>query len=62
MPNFKSDAQPSAVEGGPVVETNAAVTDPGEDAYTQGFRLWEAGQYDQAIQALKAFTAAFETL
>ena len=25
----------------------------------QGFHLWEAGQYDQAIAALKAFTAAY---
>ena len=27
--------------------------DPGEDAYTQGFHLWEAGQYDEAIAALE---------
>jgi TolA-binding protein len=33
--------------------------DEGEDAYTQGFRSWEAGQYDQAIAQLKAFTAAY---
>jgi TolA-binding protein len=33
--------------------------DPGEDAYTQGFHQWEAGQYDQAITTLKAFTAAY---
>ncbi|MBW0144299.1 tetratricopeptide repeat protein [Sphingomicrobium clamense] len=31
----------------------------GEDAYTQGFRLWEAGNYDQAITTLRAFEAAF---
>lgn len=37
----------------------AAVVDEGEDAYTQGFRSWEAGQYDQAIAQLKAFTAAY---
>ena len=51
-----AEAQPPA-EGGPMVE--AAVTDPGEDAYTQGFHLWEAGQYDQAISTLKSFTAAY---
>ena len=34
-------------------------TDPGEDAYTQGFRQWEAGQYDDAIGTLRAFTAAY---
>ena len=33
--------------------------DPGEDAYTEGFRLWEAGQYDAAITSLRAFTAAY---
>jgi TolA-binding protein len=36
-----------------------AATDPGEEAYTQGFHQWEAGQYDQAISTLKAFTAAY---
>ena len=42
----------SAAAGGPAV-------DEGEDAYTQGFHLWEAGQYDQAIAQLKSFTAAY---
>ena len=44
-------------------ETAAAgpvpVSDPGEDAYSQGFHLWETGQYDQAISTLKAFVAAY---
>jgi TolA-binding protein len=52
-----ADTQTPA-EGGPLLES-AAATDPGEDAYTQGFRLWEAGQYDQAISSLKSFTAAY---
>jgi TolA-binding protein len=43
-------------EAGPAV---AAATDPGEDAYTEGFRMWEAGQYDQAITSLRAFTSAY---
>jgi len=33
--------------------------DPGEDAYSEGFHLWEAGNYDQAITTLRAFTAAY---
>jgi TolA-binding protein len=37
----------------------AAASDPAEDAYTQGFRQWEAGQYDQAVSTLKAFTATY---
>lgn len=51
--------------GGPAkpapAETNvaAAASDPGEDAYSEGFRLWRDGSYDQAITALRAFTSAF---
>jgi TolA-binding protein len=40
-------------------DTAIAAADPGEDAYSEGFRLWQAGQYDQAITALRAFTSAF---
>lgn len=36
-----------------------AAADPGEDAYSQGFHQWEAGQYDQAISTLKSFVAAY---
>jgi TolA-binding protein len=48
-------------EGGPAPAAVGAApaSDPGEDAYTEGFRLWEAGQYDQAISSLKAFAAAY---
>ena len=46
-------------EGGPVVAPATPAVDEGEDAYTQGFRAWEAGQYDQAISQLKSFTAAY---
>ena len=37
----------------------AAEGDPGEDAYTQGFHLWEAGQYDEAIASLARFRQAY---
>ena len=40
-------------------QTSGPAVDPAEDAYTQGFRLWDAGQYDQAIATLRAFTAAY---
>ena len=43
---------PATAQGGPV-------SDPGEDAYTTGFKQWEAGSFDQAINSLKAFTAAY---
>ena len=53
-PRTAGVATPAA--GGPAT---APAVDEGEDAYTQGFRSWEAGQYDQAIAQLKAFTAAY---
>ncbi len=59
-PRKAAEVQTPAGEG-PSIETaaGAAATDPGEEAYTEGFHLWEAGQYDQAITVLKAFTAAY---
>jgi TolA-binding protein len=59
----KVAATPKA-EGGPALPAASAAslttaTDPGEDAYSQAFHLWEAGQYDDAIAALKAFVAAY---
>jgi TolA-binding protein len=47
-------ATPAATAG-----TTALAGDPGEDAYTEGFRLWESGNYDQAITSLRAFTSAY---
>jgi TolA-binding protein len=40
-------------------EAAAAPVDPGEDAYSEGFHLWEAGKYDESIAALRAFTSAY---
>ena len=54
-PRMVADALPTA--GEPAVTVPAG--DPGEDAYSEGFKLWEAGQYDSAITALRAFTAAY---
>ena len=34
-------------------------TDPGEDAYTEGFHLWEAGKYDDAISSLRSFVKTY---
>jgi len=66
----KPTTKPAA--GKPKADTTAATTtatvgdiaavaegDPGEDAYSEGFHLWEAGNYDQAISTLRAFTAAY---
>lgn len=57
-PAGKAAAAASSPSPSTVDSTTPAV-DPAEEAYTAGFRLWEAGQYDQAIDALKAFTAAY---
>ena len=47
--------------GGPSATTSATTPedDPGEEAYTEGFRLWEANDYDSAITSLRAFTSAY---
>jgi TolA-binding protein len=33
--------------------------DPAEIAYDEGFQLWRAGKFDQAITSLRAFSSAF---
>lgn len=43
----------------PPATTTEAPSDPGEDAYTEGFRLWQDRRYDSAIASLRAFTSAF---
>ena len=45
--------------GGPSPAAATPTTDAAEDAYSEGFHLWEAGKYDQAITSLRAFTAAY---
>jgi TolA-binding protein len=67
-------AEPPAPASKPKLQTAAAVTpelptrpavdessgsDPGEDAYSEGFRLWRDGKYDQSITALRAFISGF---
>jgi TolA-binding protein len=55
----------TAAIGGPSPATAPATApatttaDAGEDAYSEGFHLWEAGNYDQAITSLRAFIAAY---
>ena len=34
-------------------------SDPGEDAYSEGFHQWQAGNYDAAIGTLRAFVKAY---
>lgn len=59
----KKTAETVPAEGGPAPAAAEPMpaSDPGEDAYSQGFHQWEAGQYDQAISTLKAFTQTYPT-
>ena len=42
---------------GPAAASDAP--DAGELAYDEGYQLWRAGKYDQAIASLRAFSSAF---
>lgn len=55
-PRPTTTAPATAVAGQPL---GAAPGDPAEDAYTEGFRLFEQGRYDSAITSLRAFTSAY---
>ena len=54
-PTKVATATPPADNGTAALEAG----DPGEEAYSEGFKLWQAGQYDAAITSLRAFTAAY---
>jgi TolA-binding protein len=54
-PKPRAEAAPPAAEPA----TAAAATDPGEDAYSEGFHLWQDGRNDEAITSLRAFTGAY---
>ena len=43
----------------PTPAGSTPAVDAGEEAYSEGFRLWQAGQYAQAITSLRAFVSAF---
>lgn len=51
------EATPAAAPGDE--GASAPVADAGEDAYTEGFHLWEAGKYDEAISTLKSFVSTY---
>jgi len=53
----KTDTGSAAGPGGPAAA--AAESDAGEDAYSEGFRQWESGEYDQAIATLRSFTSTY---
>jgi TolA-binding protein len=57
QPPKTAQANPPAPTGDEAVDT--ADADPGEEAYSEGFHQWEAGNYDEAIGSLKAFVSAY---
>jgi len=61
-PKTNSSAKPEAstsMAPGTSTAAGGPISDPGEDAYTEGFKLWEAGSFDQAMTSLKAFVTAY---
>ncbi len=58
-PKPKPVATQNPVPADPAAVTDLAAPDAGEAAYTEGFKAWEGGRYDEAITALRAFTAAY---
>ena len=48
----------TAPTGSPTTSATTAA-DPGEDAYSAGFHLFDDGRYDEAITALRNFVAAY---
>jgi TolA-binding protein len=53
------DRRPAAQPSEPAQPSATPAEDAGEAAYTEGFRLWEAGRYDASIASLRAFVSAF---
>ena len=50
---------PAARPGTTAAVPASPAADPAEAAYDEGFQLWRAGRFDEAITALRAFTAAY---
>ena len=51
--------QPSTAKPSESAGPSAPEADPAEEAYSQGFRQWQNGQYDEAISSLRAFVKAY---
>jgi TolA-binding protein len=62
VPTTKAKPKPQTATAATAPSDTTAASpagDPGEDAYTEGFKLWQAGKYDEAITSLRAFTSAY---
>ena len=54
-PQVASAPEPDASTGSPV----EAEEDPAELAYDEGYELWRAGKYDEAVASLRAFAREY---
>ncbi len=52
-------AKPASAPVKPMSSSDANFETAGEEAYDQGYQLWTAGKYDQAITALRAMASSF---
>lgn len=55
----KPKPTPAVVKSTDAAATATATADPAEAAYDEGYQLWKAGKYDEAIGALRAFSSAY---
>lgn len=59
QPPKAAEASPPAAAASGDDSVTAEASDPGEDAYSEGFHQWEAGNYDQSIATLRSFVSAY---
>ena len=62
-PVTRPRTEPIVATRSPVITPPATTVPPAEDpaeiAYDEGYQLWRSGKFDQAITALRAFSAAY---
>ena len=59
QPPKAAEASPPAAAASATTSVTAEASDPGEDAYSEGFHQWEAGNYDESIATLRSFVSAY---
>ena len=58
-PTGRTRPQPPSTSAASATTAATPAADPGEDAYSEGFHLFDDGRYDEAIAALRNFVAAY---
>jgi TolA-binding protein len=57
VPANSNTTRPTVTPNGAAMAT--AADDAGEIAYDEGYQLWRAGKFDQAVTSLRAFSSSF---